>query len=271
MLATSLENYLDDRTPKLSVEIRQEMFKEIGNPDSYLRDNLIYQSFVKLIDSNQLNAKEIQDLLEVVVQEDFLLYRIGELGMDSVFTRSFSALVVAAVIEYDIEKKVLDPEIVPNIVNKVTRYMLSEIDTRGFIHEKGWAHAVAHGADALDALAKHPQIKEEDIGRILHAVQRSLFLQVDYLDEEEERLATVIASLIAYQKVEQDICLWIKELTGIVDTQMVGNKGSIETYHVKRTVKNFLKSVYVMLNSKKIGKTVNKDVFEVLEKWMYLR
>ena len=71
--------------------------------------------------------------------------------------------------------------------------------------------------------------------------------------------------------LKQDIRVWIEELTGIVETQMDENKGSLDAYHVKRTVKNFLKSVYVILSSKEIGKKVNSDVFEVLEKWMYLR
>ena len=92
MLITTLESYLDDRIPELSPEVRQEMLKQIGNPDSYLRDNLIYQSFVKLIFSDQLNPEEIQALLEAVVQEDYLFYRIGESATDSVFTRSFSHL-----------------------------------------------------------------------------------------------------------------------------------------------------------------------------------
>ena len=117
--------------------------------------------------------------------------------------------------------------------------MMEEKDTRGFIHEKGWAHAIAHGADALDALAKHPLLKKEDISRILHAVQHSLFRQVDYLDEEEERLAIIIASLIKHQDMKQDIRVWIEELTGRVETQMDENKGSLEAYHIQRTVRTF--------------------------------
>ena len=143
--------------------------------------------------------------------------------------------------------------------------MMEEKDARGFIHGNGWAHAIAHGADALDALAKHPLLKKEDISRILHAVQHSLFRQVDYLDEEEERLAIIIASLIKHQDAEQDIRVWIEELAGMVETQMDENKGSLDAYHVKRTVKNFLKSVYVILSSKEIGKKVNRDVFGVLK------
>lgn len=271
MLIATLESYLEDRIQQLSKKVRQEMLTQIGNPDSYLRDKLIYQSFGKMIFSNQLNPEEIQSLLEMVLQEDYLFYGIGESGTDSVFTRSFSALVIAAVIEYDIEKQVVDPDLVLYTVDGVIRYMVEEKDARGFINRNGWAHAIAHGADAMDALAKHPLLKKEDINRILHAVQHSLLRQVDYLDEEEERLATIIASLIKYQDTEPIVRLWIEEMTGMVETQMDENKGSIDAYHVKRTVKNFLKSVYVNLSSKGIGKKVNSDVFEVLEKWMYLR
>jgi len=271
MLATILEDYLEGKITNLSKEARQEMLIQIGNPDSYLRDELIYRSFGKVIVSNQLDSEEIQNLLESVVQEDYLFYGIGESGTDSVLTRSFSALVIAAVIEYDIEKQLVNPDLVLLTVNKVIRYMMEETDTRGFIPGNGWAHAIAHGADALDSLAKHPLLKKEDINRVLHAVQHSLLRQVDYLDEEEERLAIIIASLIEYQDAEQAIRVWVEELIGMVETHMDENKGSLDAYHVKRTVKNFFKSVYVILNAKGIGKKVNSDVFKVLEKWMYLR
>lgn len=271
MLTTTLESYLDDRIPELTPEVRQEMLREIGNPDSYLRDNLIYISFGKMIFSDQLNRQEIQVLLETVLQEDYLFYGLGDFGNDSVFTRSFSSLVIAAIIEYDIEKKVVEQELVQQTVHKVIHYMMEEQDTRGFVVGRGWAHAIAHGADALDALAKHPFLKKEDIRRVLHAIQHCLCKQVDYLDEEEERLANIIASLLEHQNAEPDIRAWIEKLTETVETQSDENAGSIDAYHTKRTVKNFLKSVYIMLNSKEIGVESNKDIFRLLEKWMYLR
>ena len=271
MLTTTLESYLDDRISELTPEVRQEMLREIGNSDGYLRDNLIYISFGKLVFSDQLTPQEIDALLEVVIGEEYLCYRLGESGTDSVFTRSFSALVIAAIIEYDIEKKVVQRDLVRHTVHNVIHYMMEEDDTRGFIEGKGWAHAIAHGADALDALAKHPFLKKEDISQVLHAVQHCLCKQVDYLDEEEERLANIIVSLLEHQNVEQDIRVWIEGLTGMVETQLNENKGSIDAYHTKRTVKNFLKAVYIILNSKEIGVESNKDIFRVLEKWMYLR
>ncbi|WP_345788898.1 DUF2785 domain-containing protein [Filibacter tadaridae] len=271
MLATTLKSYLGGKISILADECRQEMLLNIGSSDGHLRDKLIYQSFVKLIYSNQLNPNEIQSLLETVTGESYLFHRIGESGTDSVFTRSFSVLVIAAIIEYDVQNKIVSPAIIQHTAKQAIRYMMEEKDTRGFIPQKGWAHAIAHGADALDALAKHPFIQKEDINQILCAIKHSLFLQVDYLDEEEERLAIIIASLLEYQNVEEEVQLWIKELTEMVERSLYENKGSIDAYHVQRTVKNFLKSVYVMLNSKEIGENVNNDIFKVLEKWMYLR
>lgn len=271
MVTATLESYLDDGISTLSLEVRQDMLKEIGNLDSYFRDELIYQSFVKVIFSNQLNTKELHCLLKSLIDEEFLYYRIGESDKDSVFTRSFSALVIAALIEYDVTKKVLDPDIILATAHKVSQYMTEEKDTRGFVEEKGWAHAIAHGADALDACAKHPLIQTGDVRKILHAVQHSLFRQANYLDEEEERLATIISSLVKYQNAEKDIQLWIEKMTELVETQLAENKGSLESFHTKRTVKNFLKSVYIILNSQEIGEKLNKEIFKVLEKWMYLR
>ena len=37
-------------------------------------------------------------------------------------------------------------------------WLLRERDLRGFVPGKGWAHAVAHGADALGTLARSPHV-----------------------------------------------------------------------------------------------------------------
>lgn len=271
MLNATLENYIDGRLPVLKVKDVKNMLMQIGNPDSYIRDELIYQSFGKLIFSNQLNSNELEKLLVQLNQDEYLFYGIGEQGTDSVFTRSFSVLVIAAIIEYDVVKLQLNKRIIEHTVKRVVEYMLAEMDTRGFVEGKGWAHAIAHGADALDALAKHPLLIKENVVQILYAVQYSLFNQVDYLDEEEERLAVVVVSLLKHQDAEEVIRLWLAELIRQVEVCLMQNKGSIGAYHKQRNVKNFLKSFYVNLNAKGIGESVNPDVFEVLKKWMYLQ
>lgn len=271
MLKANLEKYIDGRISNLRVEDQENMLMQIGNADSYLRDELIYQSFGKLIYSNQLSANELETLLVRLTQDDYLFYEIGEQATDSVFTRSFSVLVIAAIIEYDVVKLQVDNRIIKHTVEKVTEYMITEKDTRGFVEGKGWAHAIAHGADALDALAKHPEMQKADTVKILQAIEHSLLRQVDYLDEEEERLAMIISSLLKHQDAEKEIQLWIEKIMAIVETKLEENQGMIEAYHTQRTAKNFLKSVYIILQSKEQDGKVSKDVFEILEQWMYLR
>jgi hypothetical protein len=270
-LTTRLENYIEGNLVELQREDQDEMLIQIGNSDSYLRDELIYQSFGKLIFSHQLDAIELDKLLFRLKQDDYLFHGIGESGTDSVFKRSFSALVIAAIIEYDNVKPQLDNNTVQDTVEKVVEYMIAEKDTRGFIEGKGWAHSIAHGADALEALAKHPEINNEGVTKILNAVEHSLLRQVAYLDEEEERLAMIIPSLLSMQDTEQEIQLWIGNIRRLVETRLEENIGQIGAYHTQITVKNFFKSVYLILMSKEQVGKVNNDVFEILEKWMYLR
>ncbi len=270
-LKSTLENYKENKIPSLSKEIIDEMIVQIGNPDSYIRDRLIYGGFCKLLKSKQLNNNEMSVLLERMLAEDKLFYKIGESNTDSVFTRSFSSLVVAAILETNVDGFFVTADKVKQTGDKIILYLKSELDLRGYVEEKGWSHAIAHGADALDALAKQALLPKQQIQRILDAMERVLLLPVDYLDEEEERLAMILISLITYQKAEQEVIYWLNHLFVYIQTEMEMSNGSINAYHAQRTVKNFLKSFYMIMQSKEIKGQPSQIVFEVLEKWMYLK
>jgi hypothetical protein len=78
---------------------------------------------------------------------------LGESGTDSVFRRSFSVLVLATCIERHNAKSLLPPDKIFEWGDKITGWLVRERDVRGFVPGRGWAHAVAHGADAIWALA----------------------------------------------------------------------------------------------------------------------
>ena len=83
---------------------------------------------------------------------------LGEDGTDSVFRRSFSALILGACIERDNERHLLPGAKILEWGDRAATWFLTERDTRGYVPEKGWAHAVAHGADTLGALAESPHL-----------------------------------------------------------------------------------------------------------------
>jgi hypothetical protein len=85
-----------------------------------------------------------------------LLTGIGEQGTDSVFRRSFSALVVAEVIDRDTRKPRVTRAKVHEWGDRLATWFLMERDERGWVAGQGWAHAIAHGADAFGALARSP-------------------------------------------------------------------------------------------------------------------
>lgn len=57
MVKETLEKYIDGKLLEIQVEDQENMLMHIGNPESYLRDELIYLIFGKLIFSNQSYPK----------------------------------------------------------------------------------------------------------------------------------------------------------------------------------------------------------------------
>ena len=76
--------------------------------------------------------------------------------------------------------------------------LLREQDLRGFVPGKGWAHAVAHGADALGTLAQSPHVGANELTVILDVIGDRLLLPVDQLfgNGEPDRLAAATMQVL---------------------------------------------------------------------------
>lgn len=124
------------------------------------------------------------------------------------------------------------------------RYYEEELDLRGFMPEEGWAHAATHGADALDELVlcseSDAAIREE----VLAVIQRMLYNdQHIFSDEEDERIATIVATMIDHHLLpQQSIVDWIRNLE-----QCGGWPRSRGQYVARVNTKNFVRSLYFRL------------------------
>lgn len=83
---------------------------------------------------------------------------LGESGTDTVFRRSFSALILAECLERDSSQHLLPDSTIMDWGDRIAVWFLAERDSRGFVPDKGWAHAIAHGADTLGALGASPHL-----------------------------------------------------------------------------------------------------------------
>ncbi len=74
--------------------------------------------------------------------------------------------------------------------NRSVDYILREKDYQGFVEGKGWAHAVAHGADLLTSVVVHPGTDSERLFPIYLEGIKTCIGQEDgvYTDNEDERL-----------------------------------------------------------------------------------
>src|SRR4051794_470841 len=141
---------------------------------------------------------------------------LGESGTDSVFRRSFSALVLAECLERDNAESLVPPTKVLEWGDRVTGWLVRERDVRGFVPGKGWAHAVAHGADALRVLAESPHLGLNELTVLLDVVADRILLPTPtpLTSGEADRLALAAMTVLRRGLVPMRIMEpWLARLT----------------------------------------------------------
>ena len=122
-LKTELKNWQKEKGKIDNLDILLvEMLQNIGSVDAELRDNLIYSTFCDLIIENKLSPSQMKEILFKCLSEKFLFKGIGEKGTDSVFTRSFSSLVIALIVGKDKTERFLDKQSLEEIYDKTLLY-----------------------------------------------------------------------------------------------------------------------------------------------------
>ncbi|MGD8192161.1 DUF2785 domain-containing protein [Brevibacillus ginsengisoli] len=216
-----------------------QMVAQIGSLDDELRDDLIYSILSQWIQDGVLTDEELSRLVSIILDDQHLFYQIGENGTDSVFTRSFSVLQIPVLLIRHRNQPFLTKEQVHEIKTKVFNYLQAEKDLRGYVEGKGWAHAVAHGADALAELAQANELEKEDLHTILKLVRSTVTTpQSMYTDEEDERMVKVAIRVWQRNLVTpEEMNAWVRSLADL--------EGSGYTLRIRQVnTKSFLRSLY---------------------------
>ncbi|WP_082386228.1 DUF2785 domain-containing protein [Rossellomorea vietnamensis] len=235
---------------KNHVGLVKSMMHFIGSTDSELRDKLIYSTFFHLAIDNQLEDDLLSDLLDYSLSDDMLFKGIGENGTDTVFTRAFSSLVIAVILYKDNEDDFLPRDAVYKTKDLLINYINSENDLRGFVPVKGWAHSIAHVADAFDELILNKKIEQKDLLDMLPPLWEKILVSDSvYVHGEDERMATPILAML-----EKGLDLVeIEHLLKGIPAELKRRKEQVneENYwFLEANCKNFLKSFYVKISSR---------------------
>lgn len=255
------DNYKAPTRPEL-YPLMLAMGTHTGSIDPELRDDLIYMTLATWIERDVFEAEDLNEIVQVALNEKHLFYGLGEKESDTVFTRSFSMLIVAAVLHAHRRRPFLPDNELQVIKRKILRYLQGERDLRGYVPVKGWAHAVAHTADALEELVQCVEMDGGDVGEIL-AAMRKLIITTEgvYICEEDERLVTAV--LAAWQRDEisdEAIVQWLGTFTPEGDSELP----FAESYRDFVNCKNFLRSLSFRTQRMPLSATIHQSIRQAL-------
>jgi hypothetical protein len=268
-LKSTLQEYQNTRDKNLSNTDRllTEMIENIGNPDSELRDTLIYTTLARWVHSNILSKEQEKKLLVEALDEAHLLYELGMRNSDSVFARSFSSLAAALILEKDSTSLRMPQPIIHSAIDKSIKYLKEERDTRGFVQGKGWAHSIAHGADLLTAAINHPGFDAALIPSCLDAIASCFDKEAVYIDDEDERLIFAIEALLKKGLKSEELDEWIISLDNKLKDSIQSTGFTLPFFRRKKNLCDFLKSLYFRMEYVNDNIESQEIIKKILEHW----
>lgn len=237
-LAVPTDRPLDDLTAELT--------RMLGDPDPATRDGTAYPTLTTWLDRGVYD-----DLLAGLGDGMAIGLRVGlgESGTDTVFRRSFSALVLGECIARDNRRPLLPGGKILDWGDRLSTWLLRERDLRGFVPGKGWAHAVAHGADTLATLAASPHLATPELTVILDVVADRVLLPVDQLftSGEPDRLAFATMAVLRRNVVPLRVLEpWIARLAASAGIRSAYDQR--DPYLVGGNAEAFLRALYLQLS-----------------------
>lgn len=204
-----------ERTPpaehRLS-DLTADLTRMLGDPDPEVRDGLAYP-FLATWTEHGVYDDLLAGLGDGMAAG--LEVGLGEQDSDSVFRRSFSALVLAECIDRDTRVRRQPPSRILQWGDQLAAWWVRERDLRGFVPGKGWAHAGAHGADALGALARSPHFGVNELTVLLDVVaDRVLSADTPLLVHgEPDRIAYAVMEILRRDRVPLAVVEpWVRRL-----------------------------------------------------------
>jgi len=250
-----------------------DMLKFIGHTDAELRDELIYSTINTLTENMTFSTAQVKHILTTCLGDEHLFFNIGDKDTDSVFTRAFSSLPISVALWLNQNKTpFLTADELNHIKDTVLRYIKQEKDYRGYVDGKGWAHAIAHIADALGHLAEASKTADGEgefsLGRdclleILDAVKNMICIDYVYTAEEDERLVVPVMDVI-YREIlaNEELIQWIDGFN-MADTAW-RHSSYPGSYNRHINCKHFMRSLYFKLLSDGDYDVICKHMLEFL-------
>ena len=203
-LRVPAERPLDDMTAELT--------SLLGSPDPAQRDGIAYPALAAWV------SRGVYDDLLAGLGDGMtmgLVRGLGEVETDTVFRRSFSVLVLGECISRDSRINRLPAAKIMEWGDRIAAWYVRERDLRGYVPGKGWARAIAHGADAIGALAGSPHLGRAELTVMLDVLADRLLQPSDRLltSGEPDRMAAATMRVLRRNLVPLNVLEpWVARL-----------------------------------------------------------
>lgn len=224
-------------------DLTAELTRMLGDPDPDRRDGIAYPTLATWIERGVYD-----DLLAGLGDgmASGLGVGLGERGTDTVYRRSFSALVLGECLRRDNARSLLPGSKVLEWGDRIATWLLRERDLRGYVPGHGWAHAVAHGADALGELAGSMHTGKAELTVVLDVVADRVLAHVDtvFTAGEPDRLAAATMAVLRRNVVPLTILEpWVARLAGGATARV----GSGDPYLLTGNPEAFLRALHLQV------------------------
>jgi hypothetical protein len=153
-------------------QLTETLMSNIGTPHEEMRE-LAYDILSEWVLSQRYTPDVLRSMIKRLIAN--LQVGLGEKGTDSVFTRSFSVLLLGETVNLDNEDRYLTGEEVHAIAEAALNYLRAERDTRKFVAEgKGWAQALRHGRYCFKDILRSPHFSEGERASISQTLKVTL-------------------------------------------------------------------------------------------------
>jgi hypothetical protein len=247
-------------------ELVEGMLAHIGALDFDLREILIYPAFKTwILEKRAFTPDQMRELVHTAISDEFIFYHIGEQDTNNVFRRTFSMLLLPLLLIVHRDQPYLTHDEVHLVKEKLIEYLKREKDRRGYVKDTGWAHSMAHAADAVDDVALCTELSAPDLKRLLESLRDVVSVQENcYTHMEEDRISTPVIAIMKRNLLsDEEIKDWIHSFSDTV----LHVDSTPEKYTIRTNAKNFLQTLYFRLEweelAERFNQTIGKTIKEV--------
>lgn len=230
------------------IDLTRELLGYLGSPDPKLRETYAFSIIGYWIERGNYTSQQLREMTMQLVGN--LTHGLAERGGDTVFLRSYSALLLAEIVARDNHQAFLTEAEIKNLLRWTLEFMLAETDLRGFVKRKGWATSVGHSADLLRRLARNRYVSRDDLEQMMAAIAQRITAPVEhvFVHGEDERLVLAVWAALARQELTMPFMIkWLSRLVQVVNLLRPEDPFDPRIHGALQNTRNFLRSFYFRL------------------------